>query len=319
MSERTNAKDLFTRDEIRALSARSDLAGFWAVGSTWAVIAGAFAVLAAFPHPVTFALAVFVIGGRQLALAILMHEAAHRTLFKTRALNDVLGDWVCARIVWNDLGKYRKHHIDHHAFTRTDRDPDASLSDPFPTSRRGLARKLARDLTGVTGIRRIIGQILMDAGVYEYTVAADVKRRPRDGRRLRDYIREGVRNTSGVVATNLLLAGVLAATGHAWLYAAWFVAYLVPFSVFVRIRSLAEHACTEKTEDALRNTRTTRAGLLARATVAPIRVNYHVEHHLLVSVPYFRLPEMHRMLRERGALAEPPGYLDVLRQVTTRA
>jgi fatty acid desaturase len=80
---------------------------------------------------------------------------------------------------------------------------------------------------------------------------------------------------------------------------------------------MAEHACTEAGADTLRNTRSTRAGLLARATVAPLRVNHHIEHHLMPAVPYFRLPAMQRMLRERGMLVEPPGYLDVLALVST--
>ena len=45
-------------------------------------------------------------------------------------------------------------------------------------------------------------------------------------------------------------------------------------------------------------------------------MNYHIEHHVMASVPYFRLPLMHRMLRERGAVGAPPGYLDVLRIVS---
>ncbi len=39
----------------------------------------------------------------------------------------------------------------------------------------------------------------------------------------------------------------------------------------------------------------------------------------MASVPYFRLPQMHRLLRERGAVPAPPGYLDVLRRVSTPA
>ena len=65
--------------------------------------------------------------------------------------------------------------------------------------------------------------------------------------------------------------------------------------------------------DILKNTRTTHAGFIARALVAPIRVNFHMEHHFMASVPYFRLPKMHRMLRERGHVPVPPGYLDVLK------
>ena len=83
--------------------------------------------------------------------------------------------------------------------------------------------------------------------------------------------------------------------------------------VVVLIRSIAEHGCLARSPDMFRNTRTTRAGWLARMTVAPIHVNYHMEHHLMASVPYYRLPLMHGWLRARTELPTPPGYLDVMR------
>ena len=54
---------------------------------------------------------------------------------------------------------------------------------------------------------------------------------------------------------------------------------------------MAEHAGTQVSNSALTNTRTTKAGWLARAFVAPIRVNYHMEHHLMAAVPFFKLPK----------------------------
>ncbi len=39
----------------------------------------------------------------------------------------------------------------------------------------------------------------------------------------------------------------------------------------------------------------------------------------MASVPYFRLPRMHRLLRARHAVPAPPGYLDVLRLVSSGA
>jgi fatty acid desaturase len=320
MSPPTNpvkATSVFTREELAELSRHSDLAGAWTVASTWGVVALTFAALVRWPHPATFVAAVVVLGGRQLALSILMHDAAHRSLFRTRWLNDVLTDWLCARVVWNDVERYRKHHLRHHMHAGTEQDPDYSLVAPFPTTRRSLARKLLRDITGVTALKRIVGLVLMDAGVLEYTVAGDARRRPRGGRTAFDYVKEGARHTTGVVVTNVALALALAATGHAWLYWAWAAAYMTTFSVFVRVRSFAEHACTKGGTSVFNNTRTTRAGLLARATVAPIHVNYHLEHHLLVAVPHYRLPVMHRMLRQRGATLAAPSYLDVLRTVTS--
>jgi fatty acid desaturase len=313
----TKASDVFTREELAALSARSDLRGAWAVASTWGVIGITFAALARWPNPGMLAVALVVLGGRQLALSILMHEAAHRTLFRTRWLNDVLTDWTCARLMWNDVARYRRHHLGHHNHTGTPLDPDRSLVESFPTTRASLARKLLRDAAGITGIKRILGLVLMDAGVLEYTVAADARRRPRGDRTAWDYVREGAGHMAGVLVTNAVLAGVLAESGHPRFYLVWVLAYMTTFSVFLRIRSFAEHACTEQSTDILRNTRTTRAGLLARATVAPVRVNYHLEHHLLVAVPYYRLRKMHRMLRERGVVLAPPGYADVIALVSS--
>ena len=74
-----------------------------------------------------------------------------------------------------------------------------------------------------------------------------------------------------------------------------------------------------RTDDQLRNTRTTRAGLLARITFAPLHVNYHLEHHLLPTVPWWRLPALHRTLVARGALPSTSlarGYLHVLQLVS---
>lgn len=317
MRPQRRLKDLFTRDEIEQLTARSDARGLWALLSVWAVIAACFVALASWPHPLTFVLAVIVLGGRQLALAILSHEASHRTLFRTGRLNDTLADWCAARLIWNDVARYRAHHMRHHAHTGTERDPDTSLVAPFPTTRRSLLKKFARDLSGQTGIRRVVAQFLMDIGVFEYTVAADVTRRPRNGRRWTDYAREGIRNMAPMLLVNAALLGALYACGIGWTYGAWVVAYLTTFSLYIRVRSIAEHACLERSSDMFRNTRTTRAGWLARPTFAPLHVNYHVEHHLMASVPYYRLPRMHRLLRERGALGESPSYLDVLRLAST--
>jgi fatty acid desaturase len=310
----TLATDLLSRDEIRALVAASNAAGFAAVLTSWGIIAATFALLARFPHPLTFVAAVVVLGGRQLALAILMHDASHGSLFRTRWLNEVFADWVCAKPVWNDVARYRRHHLAHHAHTGTELDPDRCLAAAFPVTRASLARKLLRDALGVTGLKRIVGLCAMDLELIAYTVTPEIRRLPR--RPIHEHLAAGARNLVGVVVTNLALAAVLAATGHAWLYAAWAVAFVTSFGVVVRIRSIAEHACTAASADPLRNTRTTIAGPLARLLVAPHRVSYHLEHHLLMTVPYFRLPAMHALLVARGALPEGAvarGYLGVLR------
>ena len=310
-------RELFTPEEIARLTARSDLRGAWAIASTWLIIAGTFYLLARWPNPLTFVAALVLIAGRQLALAILQHEAAHGTLFRTRWMNNVFGDWLCARPVWQHLHKYRAHHFVHHTRTGTDADPDISLHAGYPVTRSSLRRKMLRDLSGYTGLKLMLGLLLMDAGVLKWTVANDVERLPQDGRRWWSYPLSFLRNAGGMLLANGVLLGLCAASGHAWLYGVWVLAYLTPFPLFVRIRSIAEHGVLERVPDMFRNTRTTRAGWLARLTTAPCHVNYHLEHHAMASVPYYRLPLLHRLLRERDAVPPAPGYLDVLRLAST--
>lgn len=307
---------LFSRTEIQQLTARSDWMGLWAVVSTWSLIAGAFAlaawglgqsVVVAVP---VIVLAIALLGGRQLALAIITHEATHNTLFRTRWLNGWPTDWLCARPVGLDLEKYRRHHFIHHTRTGTDDDSDISLIEGLPTTRRSLARKFLRDLAGITGAKFLLGRFLMDAGYLKWTVATDVEKLPRQA--FHQHLVLLVKNMGPMLLTNGALYLVLAWSGYPELYLCWAIAYLIPYPLFLRIRALAEHAGTERCADMFRNTRTTRAGVIARTFVAPMHVNFHLEHHAMASVPWFRLGTMHRKLREKDAVPEPPGYWRVM-------
>jgi fatty acid desaturase len=306
----------FSAEEIRALTARSDVAGIALTAGLWASIAAVFALLARWPNALSFVLAVILLGGRQHALAILGHEAAHGTLARRPWLNRLLGDWLGARLIWQDVPRYREHHLRHHAHTGTEADPDRSLAVPYPRSRRSMRRRLWRDLTGQTGLRRVAAQLLMDIGVLRYTVAAEVERLPRNGRSGWAYAAQGLRNLAGVVLTNLGLFALLWAYGIGWTYWAWVLAYLTTFSLFIRLRAVAEHAGLPQVAEIRHNTRSTAAGLLARLTVAPLQVHYHQEHHLMAAVPCYRLGRLHRLLRARGLVPPAARYREVWQQTT---
>ena len=302
-----------SRDEIRALTRTSNLAGALAVAWCWLTTAGCFAALIVWPHPAVFVAAVIALGGRQLALAVLMHDAAHGTLFRTRWLNEQLADWLCARPVWSDTARYRRHHLRHHGHTGTERDPDLGLALAKPMSRRSLRRKITRDLLGASGVRRVIGLLAIDAELLVYDVGGSIRRAPR--RSLAYHARALAKNLWKPGLANAVLFVLVGP----WPYLAWTIAYLTTFSLVIRVRSLAEHACMARGPDELHNTRTTRAGWLARTTFAPFHVNLHLEHHLLPTVPWFRLPALSRMLTERDVIpasSRARGYRDVLGQVS---
>jgi len=314
-----HVNDYLTKDEIRSLITPSDLRGTRSLLFDWVLIMLCFALVARLPNPLTIVLALVVLGGRQLGLAVLMHECAHRSLFETRALNDFAGKWLCGAPVWAHLTAYRKHHLAHHAHTNTEKDTDLGLVAPFPITRWSLFRKFLRDLTGVAGLRRIGALLLMDLGYLTYTASTGAQPIDQKGRTLGHRLRTALENLGPVVLTNGLIFLVLFAAGHPLLYMLWVGAWLTTYGLFLRIRAIAEHACTEPTTDPFHNTRTTYANPLARLTVAPHDVCYHLEHHLLMTVPHYHLARFHAMLTKRGALAGSPvapGYMTVLAEVS---
>jgi fatty acid desaturase len=128
------------------------------------------------------------------------------------------------------------------------------------------------------------------------------------------------RGAIGVAVTNLALFGILAAAGRPALYLLWVGAWFTTYTLVTRIRSIAEHALTPDQDDPLRNTRTVLARWWERLLVAPNRLNYHLEHHLLMTVPHHNLPRLHRLLRERGALdgaCVERSYLAILRRASS--
>ena len=123
------------------LRERSDWMGAYLVLHAWGVIALAMAFFVAWPNPLSFIVAIVVIGGRQLGLAILMHDAAHRALFKNTWLNDTLGAFLCGWPVGASLTLYRPYHLSHHRHTQQKEDPDLILSAPFPISRQSFGAR----------------------------------------------------------------------------------------------------------------------------------------------------------------------------------
>jgi fatty acid desaturase len=324
-ASRNTLLTLLGENTLKQLSQRSNLWGSWAVFSCWAAIALAmFAIVWAQSQPLLFsipviAIALMVIAGRQLGLSILMHEASHRALFKNPWLNDYLADWLCGRPIFVNVANYRKHHMVHHKETGSLDDIDYSLVKDFPTTRVSLVRKCLRDLLGVTGLKAIIGLTLMNAGVLKWTVANNIERLPRNGQHLGHYILNFIKNAWPTLVMTSALYLITAGLGHSELFLAWLIAYLSPYQLFIRVRSIAEHAMTEQTPNMLKNTRSTKAGWIARALVAPFNVNYHIEHHTMPTAAYWQLPRLHKLLVEKQVVPIPPTYFNVLNLVSSQS
>jgi fatty acid desaturase len=301
-----------TREEIDGLLAFEDWRSWLSIAVNWGLVAASFALVAWLPHVLTVIAALFVIGARQLGLAVLMHEAAHRTLLSDRRWNDAVGNWLCAYPVWSDLHNYRRYHLAHHAWNWTKDDPDLGLATALPVSRASLRRKIFRDLSGQTGLK-----------FARAALRRSLARRPAPAGGKRNLVgADGRRAFVGMLATNGAMLALLGALGRPELWLLWAGAWLTTNTLVTRIRSIAEHSMIDDPADPLRNTRTTLARWWERLLLAPNRVNFHLEHHLLMMVPHYHLPRMHRLLAERGVLEDAcveRGYLGILRRAGSLA
>jgi fatty acid desaturase len=305
---RIRARDLMTEQELIEVRRRSTWKSVALIAHAWTLILGSIAMVAVWPNPFTFVLAVAIIGSRQLGLAILMHDGAHGCLANGEKLNMALSQWLCAYPVFAETKAYRRYHLQHHARTQQEDDPDLILSAPFPITRPSYRRKFWRDISGQTGYAQRKAQVLNALGDPSWPLAQRAAHfRDRLGPQL---------------VFNLVFLAGLAALGVWWAYPLlWLLPLLTWMMVITRIRNIAEHAVVPDSDDPLRNTRTTRAGFFERVFIAPYYVNYHLEHHLLFYVPCYNLPRVHEILSRSPYAARmevQPNYAAVLRLATAK-
>lgn len=288
---RIDPKEVFTPEEWARLSPRSSWRGLVLVAGAWGLIFAAGAMFIAWPNPLTYVLAVMLIGARQLGLAILMHDAAHGALHANIKVNNWVGEWLCAAPVGAWLAAYRDYHLKHHRFTEQPEDPDLPLSAPFPITRASLWRKIVRDLTGQTFLKQRTAQL-------------------RGG------------NNAHFLLVNAILFAALALAGHWWAYPTlWIVPMATWLPLVTRLRNIAEHAVVNTEEDPFTHARTTLANPLERLFIAPYWVHFHGEHHVFMHVPCYRLERMHRMLMDKdywSRMRISPSYPAVLREATSK-
>ena len=84
---------------------------------------------------------------------------------------------------------------------------------------------------------------------------------------------------------------------------------------FLRLYLLAEHGDCPRVANMLENTRTTFTTALVRFLAW--NMPYHAEHHVFPAVPFHRLPELHRLLRDHLRVTAD-GYVTFTRQYLAR-
>jgi fatty acid desaturase len=269
-----------------------------AVMSVW-IQAAAVLALVAWIGPWMWLPGLLLLGRTHAQLAALMHEAAHRLLFRNRRVNDSVGRWVLGYPSFAATDAYRRVHMAHHRQEFGPDEPDLPLYVGYPITKASLRRKLVRDATGQTGWK------LMKAQLQGF-------RSP--DRRVR-------RTVWSILAVQLVLFGLMTLAGYPILYVLWVGSYFTVWRVINRLRSIAEHGGMQASADRRETTHSVVQHWLARCFLVPYHIGWHLAHHVDSGVPWRNLPRYHQLLREYGYVTpglEYPSYPALWRKLASR-
>ncbi len=310
------AQAYVTPQELQQLTKLRTWRSVFGVLSDWIIILASFALIILYPHPLTYIFSFILISRQQLALALLMHDGSHRRLATSGKVSDFIAQWLCAAPLFFSMFSYQKLHLKHHRDPLAKDDPDFSLIGGYPISKKSLARKLFRDAVGISYFKFIR---------YFIYMARKPKAPPKEGEQKSEkkVTHQGSMSLASVAAsiliTNLILFTALYAANHPWLYLThWFLPMATSLQVLLRIRGIAEHAGYEANPDQRQNSRTVTESIQTMI-FAPHYAHYHLEHHIYPAVPYYNLPKLHKLLKERGHIPESQiysGYGKVLKELT---
>lgn len=250
-------------------------------------------------NPVAWVAAFLLMGRQHARFNILMHEAAHRLLFRNKRWNDFVGRWFLGYPALAPIDLYRRGHMAHHRREFGPEEPDIPLYQGYPIARDSMRRKLIRDALGITGVKLLRG-LLSGLGS--------------DNSKVR-------RQAWSIVAVQVALFAMCTAFGHPWIYfVLWLIPQLTVWRVINRLRAISEHGGMKESDDRRETSHLVRQSFWARFWMVPFNTGWHLAHHVDAGVPWRSLPKYHAELIESGYVQpalEYPTYRALWRKLAS--
>lgn len=279
---------VLAHDDLRALSARSDVRGAARTAVHVLLLAGT-GWLVAISTLATLLPAMLLLGIVQAALFAPIHETMHLTAFKNRRANAVVG-WLAACPSLLNWHFYTAFHLAHHRHTQDPaRDPELLI--PPPSTLDAYALRICALQYWRMRLTVLLHGLRGDLSAYPFIT-------PRSAPRIVGSLR--------AMAAFMLAASALSMALVGW----WapLVFWLGPQLLgqpLLRLYLLTEHTGCTTDANGLTNTRTT-------LTTWPVHLlmwnmSFHTEHHLYPSIPFHRLRAAHAAMQDRLGVIQP-GY-----------
>ncbi len=241
-----------------------------------------------------YLLSVGVIASRQHALMVITHEGIHKRLSRRLWFNDWLARFLAGFPVFISLAKWRFIHLYHHQHTHTVDDPDRAIFARYPVGSKKFLRLLLRDLCGLNVLSTLKYFIDLPFGMKDFNRRFLGEARDEQYRHIADM------SVFALFWSVVLFGGLWFWGSKAveWFGLYWLVPYCTFTQVFFRIRGAIEHGNVPDPQNLYQQTRTYLIPPVLSFFFAPKQVNYHLEHHLYPSVPFYNLPLLHSELQQ---------------------
>jgi len=264
--------------------------------ATYALVAGDFWLLKAYPNWVTYVFSFFFLGFMQYRLVMSTHEATHKTLFFPVWLNEFFGVFHSA-LVGISFFNYRRTHLEHHKNPQSiEEDIDSYIYRPLLETKPGLRRFGLLVFGVIFDIAEKIGRKIYGARRRDPNLAA-----PKNPTSLPMQL-------IPIIVCQGTLIWFFSEYLKWWYYPVfWIVPVLLIALSLDRARTFLEHGYQyifsnqswESFKQAPQSTIDVDTNAVERFLFAPFGFAYHQAHHSYLTVPFYNLPKLATLLEER--------------------
>ncbi len=236
------------------------------------------------------------------------HEYGHRTVFKNRKLNDFFY-YISSFIAFFEPISWRWSHANHHSQTRH-QDLDLEIADPRPTNLRILF------FTEFFGYYRVKAEFIKitkhSLKIFDKNIGNDNKLS------ILDLVPE--KEINKMVLSSRIFLLLIFVTVLFSIYIKSFLPILLIITPQIYggpvlwILAFTQHAGLKfNSNDHRETTRTVILGPVL-GTFLYSNMQYHIEHHACPQIPFYNLPELHRIIKDQ--LPKPnQGLIDAYKEI----
>ena len=229
-----------------------------------------------------------------------LHECIHKSAFKNKKLNELVGYFIGFVLLRSFLnGRYR--HMAHHTFTQhPEKDPDKV---DFPSSYFEYLKHVTSFSVWVRIIDNLFRHSIGNINESEKSYIPE------------NEIKSLIFESRAMVAGYFIIASLSIYFNTTFFLIYWFIPRILG-EPFLRLVRMVEHTGKDETADMIHNTRTSFPSFFLKFLYW--NMPYHVEHHLYASVPFYKLPKFHKLIKPHTDELEPSilaVHLEILKQI----